>query len=108
MSLLLVTSRTNLHEQYQCAGSNGNRREAGEGPSRDSESTGARQSESPGTRTSAGRDGFCEHGFHPFPDLGRLASLEVLRAGSGGLTNHATTSLARELYRRRLRADSEV
>ncbi len=29
--------------------------------------------------------GVCEHGFHPFPDLGRLASLDVLRAGSAGL-----------------------
>ena len=29
--------------------------------------------------------GVCEHGFHPFPDLGRLASLDALRAGSAGL-----------------------
>jgi hypothetical protein len=36
--------------------------------------------------------GVCEHGFHPFPDLGRLASLDVLRAGSAGLQgrHHAT------------------
>ena len=26
-----------------------------------------------------------EHGFHPFPDLGRLASLDILWAGSAGL-----------------------
>jgi hypothetical protein len=29
--------------------------------------------------------GVCEHGFHPFPNLGRLASLDALRAGSAGL-----------------------
>ena len=29
--------------------------------------------------------GVCEHGFHPFPDLGRLASLDILWAGSAGL-----------------------
>jgi hypothetical protein len=31
--------------------------------------------------------GVFEHGFHPFSDMGRLASLDVLRAGSGGRTN---------------------
>jgi hypothetical protein len=45
----------------------------------------------------------CEHGFHPFPDLGRLASLDVLRAGSGGLTTYTTTPL--EPYCHRLRAE---
>jgi hypothetical protein len=36
-------------------------------------------------------------------DLGRLASLDVLRAGSGGTNTHTTTSL--ELYCHRLRAE---
>jgi hypothetical protein len=48
-------------------------------------------------------DPMCEHGFHPFPDLGRLASLDALRAGSGGLTTYTTTPL--ELYCHRLRAE---
>ncbi len=48
-------------------------------------------------------EGVCEHGFHLFPDLCRLASLDVLRAGSGGLTTYTTTPL--ELYCHRLRAE---
>jgi hypothetical protein len=48
--------------------------------------------------------GVSGHGLHPSPDLGRLASLDVLRAGSRGLTNHITTS-SLELYRRLLRAE---
>ncbi len=51
----------------------------------------------------APNDLLCEHGFHPFPDLGRLASLDVLRAGSGGITTNTTTPM--ELYRHRLRAE---
>jgi hypothetical protein len=48
-------------------------------------------------------DWLCEHGFHLFPDLGRLASLEALRAGSGDLTTYTTTPL--ELYCHRLPAE---
>ena len=33
----------------------------------------------------------CEHGFHPFSDLGRLASLDALRAGSGVITTYIST-----------------
>jgi hypothetical protein len=47
--------------------------------------------------------GVCEHGFHLFPDLGRLASLDAPRAGSGGFTTYTTTPL--ELYCHRLRAE---
>ncbi len=36
-------------------------------------------------------------------DLGRLASLDALRAGSGGITNHTTPSS--EYHRQRLRAE---
>jgi hypothetical protein len=36
-------------------------------------------------------------------DLGRLASLDVLRAGSGGITNHTRPSS--EYYRHRLLAE---
>ena len=35
--------------------------------------------------------------------LGRLASLDALRAGSGGITNHRTPSL--KYHRQRLRAE---
>ncbi len=45
----------------------------------------------------------CEHGFHLFPDLGRLASLDAPRAGSGGFPIYTTTPL--ELYCHRLRAE---
>ncbi len=40
----------------------------------------------------------CEHGFHLFPNLGRLASLDVLLAGSGGITTYVTTPLELRLY----------
>jgi hypothetical protein len=39
-------------------------------------------------------------------DLGRLASLDALRAGSTGITNHTTPSS--EYHRQRLRAEVEV
>jgi hypothetical protein len=34
----------------------------------------------------------CEHGFHPFPDLDRLASLDILWAGSAGLQGRHRTA----------------
>ncbi len=56
-----------------------------------------------GTNPPLPRAGVYEHGFHPFSDLGRLASLDALRAGSGGFTTYTTTPL--ELYCHRLRAE---